>query len=133
MSVMSAPTTTTTITPSAQRHRLALAIIVTCQLMLIIDATVMNVALPHIQADLHLSTAGLTWVMTSYTLAFGGLLLLGGRAGDVFGRRRMFVGASSCSLSRRCSAAWPRAPAGCSPLARCRESAPPPPDPARSR
>jgi EmrB/QacA subfamily drug resistance transporter len=92
VSVMSAPTTTTTITPPAQRHHLALAIIVTCQLMLIIDATVMNVALPHIQADLHLSTAGLTWVMTSYTLAFGGLLLLGGRAGDVFGRRRMFVG-----------------------------------------
>jgi EmrB/QacA subfamily drug resistance transporter len=67
-------------------------VIVTCQLMLIVDATVMNVALPNIQRDLHLSTTGLTWVMTSYTLTFGGLLLLGGRAGDVFGRRRMFIG-----------------------------------------
>jgi EmrB/QacA subfamily drug resistance transporter len=76
---------------AAGRHRLALAIVVTCQLMLVLDATVMNVALPHIKTDLHFSATGLTWVMTSYTLSFGGLLLLGGRAGDVFGRRRMFL------------------------------------------
>ena len=74
------------------RHRLALAIIVTCQLMLILDATVMNVALPRIQAGLHFSATDLSWVITSYTLTFGGLLLLGGRAGDTFGRRRMFIG-----------------------------------------
>jgi EmrB/QacA subfamily drug resistance transporter len=73
------------------RHRLALAIIVTCQLMLILDATVMNVALPRIQAGLHFSATNLSWVITSYTLTFGGLLLLGGRAGDAFGRRRMFI------------------------------------------
>ncbi|MBX6357913.1 MAG: MFS transporter, partial [Micromonosporaceae bacterium] len=75
------------------RHRpgLALAIIVTCQLMLILDATVMNVALPRIRADLHFSATGLAWVMSSYTLTYGGLLLLGGRAGDLLGRRRMFV------------------------------------------
>ncbi len=74
------------------RDRLALAIIVSCQLMLVVDATVMNVALPHIRADLGFSPTGLSWVMNAYTLAFGGLLLLGGRAGDIFGRRRLFVG-----------------------------------------
>ncbi|HKN53677.1 MAG TPA: MFS transporter, partial [Amycolatopsis sp.] len=53
--------------------------------------TVMNVALPRIQSDLHFSATGLSWVMTAYSLVFGGLLLLGGRAGDLFGRRRLFV------------------------------------------
>ena len=72
------------------RPRLALALVVTCQLMLILDATVMNVALPRIQAALHFSNTGLAWVMSAYTLTFGGLLLLGGRAGDILGRRRMF-------------------------------------------
>jgi EmrB/QacA subfamily drug resistance transporter len=71
---------------------LALAIIVTCQLMLMLDATVMNVALPRIRADLGFSPAGLAWVLNAYTLVFGGLLLLGGRAGDLFGRRRLFLG-----------------------------------------
>lgn len=59
--------------------------------MLILDATVMNVALPRIQSDLHFTDTGLSWVMTAYSLVFGGLLLLGGRAGDLFGRRRLFV------------------------------------------
>jgi EmrB/QacA subfamily drug resistance transporter len=73
------------------RPRLALALVVTCQLMLILDATVMNVALPRIQTALHFSSTGLAWVMSAYTLTFGGLLLLGGRAGDILGRRRMFM------------------------------------------
>jgi EmrB/QacA subfamily drug resistance transporter len=68
-----------------------LLLVLTCQLMLILDATVMNVALPKIEADLGFSSTGLAWVMNAYSLAFGGLLLLGGRAGDLFGRRRMFV------------------------------------------
>ncbi len=59
--------------------------------MLIVDGTVMNVALPHIQEGLGFSTANLSWVINAYTLTFGGLLLLGGRAGDILGRRRMFV------------------------------------------
>ncbi|TVT56842.1 MFS transporter [Amycolatopsis rhizosphaerae] len=59
--------------------------------MIVLDATVMNVALPRIQADLHFSPTGLSWVINSYTLVFGGLLLLGGRAGDLFGRRRLFI------------------------------------------
>ncbi|PSL06080.1 EmrB/QacA subfamily drug resistance transporter [Haloactinopolyspora alba] len=74
------------------RPGLALAVLLTCQLMIVLDITVMNVALPHIRADLGFSTTGLSWVMNAYTLAFGGMLLLGGRAGDLFGRRRLFIG-----------------------------------------
>ena len=61
------------------------------QLMVILDATVVNIALPHIQAGLHFSATSLSWVMNGYTLTFGGLLLLGGRAGDILGRRRVFL------------------------------------------
>jgi len=61
------------------------------QLMIILDATVVNIALPHIQAGLNFSPTSLSWVMNGYTLTFGGLLLLGGRAGDILGRRRMFM------------------------------------------
>ncbi|HSZ39402.1 MAG TPA: MFS transporter [Trebonia sp.] len=61
------------------------------QLMIILDATVVNIALPHIQTGLHFSLANLSWVLNGYTLTFGGLLLLGGRAGDILGRRRMFI------------------------------------------
>lgn len=70
---------------------IALAIIVTCQLMVVLDATVVNIALVPIKNSLHFSTAGLSWVIDAYSLTFGGLLLLGGRAGDVFGRRRMLI------------------------------------------
>lgn len=73
------------------RAGIALAIIVTCQLMLTLDATVVNIALSPIQRSLHFTPAGLSWVIDAYSLTFGGLLLLGGRAGDVFGRRRMLV------------------------------------------
>ena len=74
------------------RPGLALAIILTCQLMLMVDATVMNVALPRIETGLHFSQSSLAWVLDAYTLTFGGLLLLGGRLGDLFGRRRLFTG-----------------------------------------
>ena len=77
--------------PARLRPRLILTLVLTCQLMLILDATVMNVALPKIQADLGFSPTSLSWVMNAYSLVFGGLLLLGGRAGDLLGRRRMFV------------------------------------------
>jgi EmrB/QacA subfamily drug resistance transporter len=73
------------------RASVALAAIVTCQLMLVLDATVVNIALSPIQRSLHFSPAGLSWVIDAYSLTFGGLLLLGGRAGDVFGRRRMLM------------------------------------------
>jgi EmrB/QacA subfamily drug resistance transporter len=70
---------------------LALAIIAASQLMVILDATIVNIALPHIKTALGFSTEGLTWVLNAYTLTFGGLLLLGGRAGDILGRRRVFI------------------------------------------
>ena len=69
----------------------ALLVIATAQLMVVLDSTIVNVALPHIQRALGFSGAGLEWVVNGYALAFGGLLLLGGRAGDLLGRRRMFV------------------------------------------
>jgi EmrB/QacA subfamily drug resistance transporter len=69
----------------------ALLVIATAQLMVVLDATIVNVALPHIQAALGFSGSGLEWVVNAYALAFGGLLLLGGRAGDLLGRRRMFI------------------------------------------
>jgi EmrB/QacA subfamily drug resistance transporter len=61
------------------------------QLMIILDITVVNIALPHIQTSLHYSATSLSWVLNGYTLTSGGLLLLGGRAGDILGRRRMFI------------------------------------------
>ena len=70
---------------------LALAIIATSQLMVVLDATIVNIALPHIQHALSFSTESLTWVLNAYTLTFGGLLLLGGRAGDILGRRTVFM------------------------------------------
>jgi MFS family permease len=83
------------------------------QLMIILDMTVVNIALPHIQANLHFSATSLSWVLSGYTLTSGGLLLLGGRAGDILGRRRMFVaGISLFTLSPR----WPggsRPPRAC--------------------
>jgi EmrB/QacA subfamily drug resistance transporter len=69
----------------------ALVIIATAQLMIVLDATIVNVALPRIQGALGFSGSGLEWVVNAYALALGGLLLLGGRAGDLLGRRRMFV------------------------------------------
>jgi EmrB/QacA subfamily drug resistance transporter len=70
---------------------IALAVIVACQLMVVLDGTIVNIALPNIQRNLGFSETDLSWVLNAYALAFGGLLLLGGRAGDILGRRRMFV------------------------------------------
>jgi EmrB/QacA subfamily drug resistance transporter len=68
-----------------------LAVLCAAQFMVVLDVTVVNVALPSIQSDLGIAFATLPWVVTAYTLAFGGVLLLGGRAADLFGRRRVFV------------------------------------------
>jgi EmrB/QacA subfamily drug resistance transporter len=75
-------------TPS---NAIVLAIILTCQLMIILDISIVITALPHIEGALHFSPTSLSWVQNAYTLAFGGLLLLGARAGDILGRRRMLV------------------------------------------
>ncbi|MDX2932665.1 MFS transporter [Streptomyces ipomoeae] len=81
--------------PGAARREghpgIALTVIAACQLMVVLDATIVNIALPHIQDALKFSTTDLTWVVSAYTLTFGGLLLLGGRAGDILGRRRVFM------------------------------------------
>ncbi len=78
-------------TGPSPRTGLALAVILTCQLMVVLDSAVVTIALPDIQRTLHFSTAGLSWVQNAYMLAFGGLLLLGGRTGDIFGRRKTFI------------------------------------------
>ncbi|WP_034487332.1 MFS transporter [Actinomadura oligospora] len=79
--------------PDSPRHPgLVLAVIVGCQLMVGVDTSVVTIALPDIRGALDLSTGGLAWVQNAYTLAFGGLLLLGGRSGDIIGRRRAFTG-----------------------------------------
>src|SRR5579862_4963633 len=76
--------------PDPRRFK-ALAVIAVAQLMIVLDATVVTIALPSAQRALHISLANRQWVMTAYTLAFGGLLLLGGRIADFMGRKRMFV------------------------------------------
>ncbi|MEU0144469.1 MFS transporter [Streptomyces sp. NPDC006288] len=70
---------------------IALLVIASCQLMVVLDITIVNIALPHIQTSLGFSTENLSWVINAYTLTFGGLLLLGGRLGDILGRRRVFI------------------------------------------
>jgi EmrB/QacA subfamily drug resistance transporter len=77
--------------PAGRHLGLALVVIATAQLMVVLDATIVNVALPHIQTALGFSGSGLEWVVNAYALTFGGLLLLGGRAGDILGRRRVFI------------------------------------------
>ena len=76
--------------PGGRRLGLALFVIAAAQLMVVLDATITNIALPSIQTHLGVSAANLAWVVNSYALAFGGLLLVGGRTGDLFGRRRVF-------------------------------------------
>src|SRR5215472_7961282 len=73
------------------RLGLALVVLATAQLMVVLDATIVNVALPHIQRALGFSGSGLEWVVNAYALTFGGLMLLSGRAGDLLGRRRVFI------------------------------------------
>ena len=70
---------------------MVLAIILGCYLMVVLDASVVITALPNIRADLGFSPSGLSWVQNAYTLTFGGLLLLGARAGDLLGRRQVFI------------------------------------------
>src|SRR5690349_10632875 len=76
---------------SSRNPWLVLVIICLAQFMVVLDATIVNVALPSIQNDLGLSEANLQWIINAYTLVFGGFLLLGGRAGDLLGRKRLFL------------------------------------------
>jgi MFS family permease len=76
---------------SARARWAALVVVCFAQFMVVLDATIVNVALPSIQTDLDLSTEQLQWIVNAYTLMFGGFLLLGGRAADLIGRRRLFL------------------------------------------
>ena len=75
----------------ARHLGLALVVISIAQLMVVLDATIATIAIPYIKQDLGFSTASTSWIITGYTLSFGGLLLLGGRLGDIFGRRKVFM------------------------------------------
>ena len=74
-----------------QRRWLALAVLCMGSLMIVLDTTIVNVALPSIRADLGFSESALAWVVNAYLLTFGGFLLLGGRLGDLYGHRRLFL------------------------------------------
>lgn len=85
------PTDTASAAPIDPRRWLVLGVLGLAQLMVVLDATIVNIALPHAQADLGFSLVDRQWVVTAYSLAFGGLLLLGGRLSDLFGRKRTFL------------------------------------------
>src|SRR5882757_1466418 len=72
-----------------------LALLALAQFMVVLDVAIVNVALPSISRELHFQPNDLQWVITAYTLTFGGFLLLGGRAADLFGRRKIFISAVS--------------------------------------
>ena len=78
--------------PPTDRSRwIALVVLCVGMLMIVLDQTIVNVALPSIQRDLGFSTSSLAWVVNAYLIAFGGLLLLAGRLGDLVGRKRIFL------------------------------------------
>lgn len=79
------------ITQNARRKGLALALLCAAQFMVVLDFSIVNIALPSMQKDLGLSTPNLQWIVSAYSLTFGGFLLLGGRMADLYGRRRLFL------------------------------------------
>src|ERR687883_305985 len=93
---------------SDRRRWIALAVIVAAQFMVVLDVAIVNVALPSIRTDLHFSQESLQWVITAYSILFGGVLLLGGRLADLLGRRRLFVAglALFSASSLLCGLAW---------------------------
>ncbi|HEY3774136.1 MAG TPA: MFS transporter, partial [Solirubrobacteraceae bacterium] len=100
---------TSLFTQSADRRRwLTLVVVCLAQLMIVLDTTIVNVALPSIQHDLHFSQGNLTWVINAFLLTFGSLLLFAGRLGDLIGRKRVFMlGVSTFTLaSALCGVAW---------------------------
>ena len=109
-----------------RRRWIVLAVIVAAQFMVVLDVAIVNVALPTIKTDLHFSQESLQWVVTAYSILFGGVLLLGGRMADLLGRRRLFmVGLAHLHASPPCSTGSPGRRAHSSRSARCRDSARP--------
>ena len=105
------PETTFHELPRSEDRRRWIALVALCAgfLMIILDQTIVNVALPSIQSDLHFSQSNLAWVVNAYLIAFGGLLLLVGRLGDLIGRSGSSSPGSRCSRRHRCCAACRRA------------------------
>ncbi|HEU5037372.1 MAG TPA: MFS transporter [Nocardioides sp.] len=97
----SAPTTRATNAPTSvpaaenRRRAVGLGLLISAQFVVMLDTSIVNVALPSIQADMSLSSTGLSWIVNAYVLTFGGLLLLFGRVADLLGRRRMFIAGSA--------------------------------------
>lgn len=116
--------------PDGRRLGLALFVIAAAQLMVVLDNTITNIALPSIQTDLGVSDANLAWIVNAYALAFGGLLLLGGKAGDLFGRLRMFqVGIIVFTLASVLGGLAPRACSSAPACSRASARRSPPPAP----
>ena len=90
-----------------------LALILVAAFMVVLDFSIVNVALPSIERELHMAADAVQWIVTGYAISFGGLLILGGRAADLFGRRRMFV------ARPRSRSPWPAWPAGWPPTRLC--------------
>ena len=109
--IATAPTAAITPAPQApttgRRGRVALGLLVSAQFLVMLDTSIVNVALPSIQRELQFGPAAVTWVVNAYVLAFAGLLLLSGRAADLLGRRRVFVaGASLFTVGTLASSPW---------------------------
>ena len=102
--------------PGNRRPSVALGLLVSAQFVVMLDTSIVNVALPSIQADFRLGPTAVTWVVNAYVLTFGSLLLLSGRAADLFGRRRMFIAGSALFTAGTLLAAFAFSP-GCSWLA----------------
>ena len=96
---------------ATRRGKLTLALLCAVAFLDFVDASIVNVALPSIRRDLHFSVQSLAWVPSGYLLTYGGFMLLGGRAADLLGRRRILVAGTSSSASHRWSAGLPEAPA----------------------
>lgn len=109
------------------------AVLAACvgQFLVVLDVSVVNVALPSMRSDLGMSPAGLQWVLNAYSIAFAGFMLLGGRAADIYGRKRMFLVGLGLFTAASWPAGSPRRAGNCSPPAPRRGSAPPcsPPPP----
>ena len=106
--------------PHHSRRWTILAILAIAQLMVVLDATIVNIALPSAQRALHFANSDRQWIVTAYALAFGSLLLLGGRISDLFGRKWTFIAGLAGFATPRRSAGPPNR-SGCSPpLARFR-------------
>ncbi|MFD0395943.1 hypothetical protein ACFQ3Z_43220 [Streptomyces nogalater] len=124
MTELDASSPTTSAPRLKHRGGIALALIAVAQLMVVLDATIVNVALPRVQAAVGFSTEDLSWVVNAYTLTYGGLLLLGAGSATSWAAAAPSSAAWWCSARPRCSAAWPRTAGCCWRPAPCRDPAP---------